>query len=150
MTRPQIIQLSPNHSNIRYVVVEASREFDVAFRWLVDEMLEKKRTLPRVLVFCRSIMTCTHLYKMFSTELQENSHDPPSSMHSIQNRLFAMFHSRVDDDDKTKIMEGVKDQAGADIRTVIHYGPSSDVDDYIQEAGHAGRDGQPSKATLYY
>lgn len=28
-----------------------------------------------------------------------------------------------------------------DIRTVIHYGPSSDVNDYLQEAGRAGREG---------
>ena len=74
-----------------------------------------------------------------------------------------MFHSHVDDDHKTKIMESVKDPNGTcrvvfctiafgmgidipDIRTVIHYGPSSDVDDYIQEAGHAG---VPSNAILY-
>ena len=36
-----------------------------------------------------------------------------------------------------------------DIWTVIYYGPSSDVDDYIQEAGRAGRDGLPSNAILY-
>ena len=32
------------------------------------------------------------------------------------------------------------------IRTVIHYGPSSDTDDYVQEAERAGRD---SHAILY-
>ena len=107
---------------------------------------------------------CTHLYKMFLYELQEKSYDPPMSTPDIQKRLFAMFHSHVDDDDhKTKIVESVKDPNCTcrvvfctiafgmgidipDIRTVIHYGPSSDVDDYIQEAGHAG---VPSNAILY-
>ena len=35
------------------------------------------------------------------------------------------------------------------IRTVTHYGPPTDVDDYVQESGHAGQDGFPSNAILY-
>ena len=36
------------------------------------------------------------------------------------------------------------------IRRVIHWGPSSDVESYLQETGRAGRDGQSATATLFY
>ena len=81
-------------------------------------------------------------------------------------RLFAMFRSRVDESDKVKIMGSMMEPMGtcrllfctnafgmgidiANIRTVIHYGPSTDIDDYVQESGRAGRDGLPSNAILY-
>ena len=35
-----------------------------------------------------------------------------------------------------------------DVHTIIHYGPSTDVDDYFEESGHAGRDGKPSEAII--
>ena len=38
----------------------------------------------------------------------------------------------------------------SNIRTVIHFGPKADIDDYFQESGRAGCDGIESNAILYY
>ena len=37
-----------------------------------------------------------------------------------------------------------------DVRRIIHWGPLSDLESYIQEVGRAGRDGLQSTAVLYY
>lgn len=36
-----------------------------------------------------------------------------------------------------------------DIRMVIHFGPSADIDDYFQESGRGGRDENKCEAMLY-
>ncbi len=35
------------------------------------------------------------------------------------------------------------------VRRIIHWGPSTDVEQYVQETGRAGRDGLPVVAILY-
>ncbi|KAJ8050125.1 Bloom syndrome protein-like [Holothuria leucospilota] len=34
------------------------------------------------------------------------------------------------------------------VNTIVHFGPSSDIDDYCQESGRGGRDGSESYAIL--
>ncbi len=161
------VVLSANRPNIRYSLLKVSRDVHVTFRWLLLELQVKRATLPKVIVFCRSINTCASLYKMFITELEEESYEPCGTNPSIASRLFGMYHARVAEDDKKQILESIVDPNGkcrvlfcttafgmgidvANIRTVIHFGPPADVDDYFQESGRGGRDGIESNAILYH
>lgn len=166
MNPVNVICKSPNRPNIRYSIVKVSGDIHVAFKWLVSQLHKQRTSLDRVIVFCRSINRCVSLYKMFLVELKEASYEPRGSPPSIENRLFAMYHARVGDDDKAVIMESMINPSGncrvlfsttacgmgvdiPNVRTVIHFGPSSDIDDYFQECGRAGRDGADSKAVLF-
>ena len=34
------------------------------------------------------------------------------------------------------------------VRNVMHWGPSSDIESYLQESGRVGRDGEPAYASM--
>ena len=166
MAPVQMITKPANRPNLRYSVEIVKRDVHVTFKWLILDLKRKRTTLPKVIVFCRSIHTCAALYKLFLTEMKEDSYEPRASPPSVSTRLFAMYHSRVGEDEKQQIMQSILNPHGTcrvlfsttafgmgvdvpNIRTVIHFGPPADMDDYFQECGRAGRDGLESNAILY-
>ena len=161
-----IIKMSPDRSNIRYSVVNASRDLLASFGWLINELKKQKERTPKTLVFCRSIDACSKLFRLFACELQEAAYTClDSGKKGIQERLFAMYHAKIDKEDRPMILECFGRLGSCrvvfctiafgmgvdipDIRRVIHYGPAADIDDYFQESGRAGRDGASSLSILY-
>ena len=53
-------------------------------------------------MFCKLITTRTNLYKMFIVEMKEESYEPIGAIPRTRSRLFAMYHSKIDEIDKKK------------------------------------------------
>ena len=84
-----------------------------------------------------------------------------------QNRLYAMYHSATEDENKKFVYSSLAKRDGIcrvviatialgmgldfpNIRYVINYGPPNTIEQYVQQCGRAGRDRLPSVALLYY
>ena len=105
------IHRSPDRPNIEYRIQRVSRDLHTSFNWLIEQLRSKKELLPKVIVFCRSISTCANLYMLFLTTLRDESYvgmtDSSPLSPSLCNQLFAMYHAKVDEEDKVQILESI-------------------------------------------
>ena len=162
MVDPVIIGISPNRSNICYSCVHCPPP---RFTWLLEELRSKKLTTTKPIVFCRSIENCAHLYQMFDFGLKEDGYIPSGKM-SIRNALFGMYHAKVTDYEKRALLHSFSEPDGVcrvtfctvafgmgvnipDVYRVFHDGPAESIEQYIQETGRGGRDGNVCEAVLY-
>ena len=100
-------------------------------------------------------------------QLKLDKYYPPTAPHLSKYRLVDMFTSVTDESVKTNIIRNFTSPNGhcrvvigtiafglgldsPNVRSVIHWGPSSDMESYVQESGHVGRDGLPAIAVLNY
>lgn len=85
--------------------------------------------------------------------------------HALPNKKIAYYHAGMDQQDRIMVQQqfmndqldiicctsafgmGINKQ---NIRLVIHYHPSKDIESYIQEVGRAGRDGNSSVGLILY
>ena len=167
MDQPVCIEDSPAKDNIKYCVIDApTSKLDVSFGWIVNELIEKSNLCTKYLIFCRSRKVVRDLYSLFHDELGEKQYvQSDTGENTYRNRIFAMYHSRTHRDVKSTVQSSFAAENGTvrvliatiaygmginvkDLHTVIHYGPADDLDDYVQESGRVGRDGQQSYAIL--
>ena len=156
--------MSPNRNNIMYHIQASSEDVTVTFQWLIEELQLKGRNTPKTVIFCRIIEVCARLYCAFDMTLKLEGYI--GGVISAASCLFAMYHAKVTDSQKAVIMESFSKVDGScrvlfatvafgmginipDIRRVIHFGPSTDIEEYVQQSGRGGRDGDQCHALLY-
>ena len=117
-----------------------------------------KDSIPKTLIFCRRY-EWSMMYQLFWQYLGSNFTEPPGISHQITR--FWLVETRCQDKDVKEIIKSFCDQHGClqiviatiafrmgldcpDIRQLIHWGPSSDIESFVQEVGRGGRDGYVS------
>ena len=150
----------PNKLNTRYSVLTINVE-DLygVFSWLISELELEQLNARKVLIFCRKRAHVRELYELFEHCLGPKGYVLPTGEEPMDDRtrLFAMYHKKTHNLVKEVVeREIVKPNGGVRVifctiafgmgvdvkgaNLVIHMGPSSDIDDYVQECGRVGRD----------
>ncbi|XP_067051126.1 uncharacterized protein [Acropora muricata] len=106
------------------------------------------------------------LYRFFLSELGDEVYADDS--HDLKKRTVDMFHSRIDELNQEHILKSMAAADGSvcvllgtiaygmginstDVKVVLHYGPSYNLETYLQESGRAGRDVSATcKAVMLY
>ena len=104
--------------------------------------------MPRTIIFCRRYRECAQIYLIC---IIEQSLQTACTEASIKEDIVAEFSKA---DSRLRIVIGtIAFGMGLDcpdVRQILHWSASYDVESYIQETGRCGRDGYTANAVLFY
>ena len=133
---------------------------------LAQELTEKRIDFPLTLIY-GSLETISSCFYFFSRELGDRQYEPVGSPPVAANRMFSMYHAQYPQHERERIVNDLVSRKSKlrilfvtiafglgidlpDIRRVIHIGVPCTIEEYLQEAGRAGRDGNSATAHVFY
>jgi superfamily II DNA helicase RecQ len=169
MEAPAIVTENPNRPNIFFEIhqrppsVQTKDHLDQILPSIATKLKKQRTEFPQTIVYTDTSVIAYCYWRMDEIMGDEQYEGEPLP----ENRLFAQFHKETTEKLKSHIVRELCKSSsklrlvfatvalgmGLDapqIRHIIHYKPPTSVEQYFQETGRAGRDGQPALATLYY
>lgn len=165
MDNPVLVALPPYRKNIYYSIHQKIR-MDEFVAVLLDDLVSKGRNFPKTVIYVRKYTDCYGIYLLLKRSLGKAITEPPGFPHLSKFRILDMFSSVLTDEKKEQVLHLFSIPQGTlrlliattsfgmgidcrDIRRVIHWGAPSTLEEYVQETGRAGRDGEQAEAILY-
>ena len=164
MKSPVVVSVPPDRGNVTLHVASFTT-MEKCFGPIAKQLYTLQTEMGRCIVFCPTLNDCPKLYRYFRSYLGERFTHPNGAPDLCGNRLVDMFHSCTEPKIKDKIIESFTTPSSPlrlviatvafgmgidvpDIRSIIHFGASEDVETYVQAIGRAGRDSNQANALL--
>ena len=152
MKKVLLVSQSPNKPNIYYSLNSKQKDLEEAFDPLIQDIKEKRTSMNRTIIFCRSYTSCTSIYFYFKSSLGKAISEPEGYPNHAELRIVDMFtactHPTVKntilrqfqqpDSSLRVIVATVAFGMGLDcpnVRHIIHWGSPNNVETYMQETG---------------
>jgi len=169
MESPHTIFENPSKPNVACSVsvlhIPKERMLEDYFQWLADELLTQSTSSTQTIIYCQTIKQCGLIYSTLKAMLGNKIF--LGEINDQRNVLIEILHSCTPEANKEVILQAFRCEnsglrvlgatiafgTGVDCKGVyrtVHFGPSKNIESYIQDTGRAGRDGKQSVAFLIY
>ena len=123
--------------------------------------------MDRTIIFCQRLNDCANVFAFFKCYLGPNFLISQTVCDHTKYRLVDMYTSCNKSHVKKEMLDAFTSPESPlryviatiafglgvnclNVRRIIHLGPTEDIENYVQQVGRAGGDGDPSHATLLF
>ena len=140
-------------------------ELDTFTTSLSSELNDRRMYFPKTIIYVRTYKDCIDIYMQLKHKMGSAFTDPPAYPNVAEFRLVDMYTRVLTSEKKDEVLASFSQKDGklrlviattafgmgvdCPLHRIIDWGMPSTLEEYVQETGRAGRDGEPSEAIVY-